>query len=120
MSRRYVLGVQFAALLAALLLPQPLWAVDGAFGDPTRPSSLHDSSSVKVREAGPRWRLQSIRVASDRRTAVINERSVGVGETVDGATVTAIRSDGVSLQAGGQRVELPLVPQAAQIRKSAN
>lgn len=108
------------ALLGVLLLPLPLMAVEGAFGDPTRPTSLHESTGVKSKDAGPKWRLHSTRVASNQRTAVINGRSLSVGDSIDGATVADIRSDGVSLHVGGRRVELPLVPQAAQIRKGAN
>ena len=106
-------------LLAVCALAAPLLALaeGGSLGDPTRPTALNEVVSTKVGDSGPRWRLQSTRVSAERRVAVINGKTLRVGDVVDGATLVDIRSNGVSLHFGRGRVELPLVPQTAQIRK---
>jgi hypothetical protein len=77
-------------------------------GDPTRPTSLSEPEEGRLVPQGPRWRLQSILVADDRRVAVINGHAVPQGGHVDGATVLEVRPDGVTLDASGERLNLRL------------
>lgn len=104
MSRARWIGA--LALMAAL--SAPAFGQEG-LGDPTRPTSLSEPAEAKAQAAqGPRWRLQSTLVADDRRVAVINGRMVAQGERIEGATVLEVRTDGVTLQKDGQRLNLLL------------
>jgi MSHA biogenesis protein MshK len=100
----------FKPVLALFLLASPVLAVaqDG-LGDPTQPTSLSEPGDAVARAAQrPRWRLQSTLVADDRKVAVINGRTVSLGERIEGATLLEVRSDGVTLQQDGQRLILRL------------
>ncbi len=94
-----VLGL--ALLAGAAATPaQPL-------GDPTQPTALDAPEPTERRAAsGPRWRLQSTLVADNRRLAIINGRTVGPGDRIDGALVREVRQEGVTLEVEGRRVEL--------------
>jgi MSHA biogenesis protein MshK len=87
-------------------------------GDPTRPTSLSEPGDAAAVPQGPRWRLQSILVADDRRVAVINGRAVAQGGRVDGAIVLEVRSDGVTLDAAGERIQLRL-PGSVDVKRGA-
>ena len=50
--------------------------------------------------------LQGIFWGTDRPQAIINRRILSVGDTIEGAEVTAISKEGVTLTHGGQQVEL--------------
>lgn len=93
-------------LLAAAMLAAGAAATAQALGDPTRPTSLAEPEPAQRTGPGPRWRLQSTLVAEDRQLAIINGRTVGPGDRVDGATVRDVRQDGVTLDVEGRRVEL--------------
>ncbi len=95
------------ALLALALSAGAASASAQGLDDPTRPTSLSEPEPAARRsEAGPRWRLQSTLVADDRRLAIINGRTVGPGDRVDGATVKDVRQGGVTLDVEGRRIEL--------------
>ena len=83
-------------------------AAQSGLGDPTRPTSLSEPDEVARTAQLPRWRLQSTLIADDRRVAVINGRTVSVGERIEGAMLLEVRSDGVTLQQDGQRLNLRL------------
>lgn len=110
-------AVLLAALIGASAVPAA-WA-RGDLGDPTRPTGLNAPTAQRA-AAQPGWVLQSILVAPDRRVAVINGRSVRVGETVDGARVVGIDADRATLDAQGRRIDLRLHPQATIIRKGVH
>lgn len=83
------------------------WAEPG-LGDPTQPTALSEPGSEQRAAALPRWRLQSTLIADDRKVAVINGRALAQGERIEGATLLEIRSDGVTLQQDGQKLDLRL------------
>ena len=67
--------------------------------DPTQPPNAvsgikgtHGASSL------PRWVLNTIVIATDRRVATINGKRVVVGDQISGATVLAIEPSWVKLQ----------------------
>lgn len=99
-----------AVLLLGLALAGglPAAAAQG-LDDPTRPTSLAEPAPARRAESGPRWRLQSTLVAEERRLAIINGRTVGPGDRVDGATVREVRRDGVTLEVDGRRIELRML-----------
>lgn len=105
MSERLLLPI------AALLALAPAAAQE--IGDPTRPTTFRTSAPVETL-AQPQWRLQSTLVASQRRVAVINGRTVREGEMIDGARLLEITAAGVRLERGGQSFELTLRAAALQ------
>lgn len=107
-----------AALLALAMLGTAAAVPAQGLDDPTRPTSMAEPEPVRRAESGPRWRLQSTLVADDRRLAIINGRTVGPGERVDGATVRDVRQDGVTLEIDGRRVELRLLG-AVDVKRDA-
>ncbi len=78
--------------------------------DPTRPPALlgpsKGESGAGERRAG--LSLQSILIAPDRRSAIIDGRLLNVGESVSGFRVVAIEEGAVTLRgsAGLRRLEL--------------
>lgn len=82
-----------------------------ALEDPTRPPTA-TSSSIHVNnksERGPRWTLHSTLVSSDRRTAVINNRVVSLGDRINGATVVSIQPSEVRLRDKNREVTLMML-----------
>jgi hypothetical protein len=94
-------------------------AVAQALDDPTRPTALNAPEPERRSESGPRWRLQSTLVADDRRLAIINDRTVGPGDRIDGATVRDVRPDGVTLEVEGRRIELRMLG-AVDVKRDAD
>ena len=83
-----------------------------ALEDPTRPPAQAAAVTTQSPAAagnGPRWTLTSTLVSPSRRTAVINDQVVAVGDRVDGALVADIQVDSVRLRSGGREVTLTLL-----------
>ena len=75
-----------------------------ALRDPTRPYTV-----VRAIEAPPpRFRVNAIIVSDARRIAIVNGKRVGVGGTVDGATVVAIAKGNLVLEVDGKEMTLTL------------
>jgi hypothetical protein len=106
------------ALLALVMLGSAAGAAAQALRDPTRPTSLAEPEPARRAESGPRWRLQSTLVAQDRRLAIINGRTVGPGDRVDGAIVRDVRQDGVTLEVDGRRIDVRLLG-AVDVKREA-
>lgn len=89
-------------VMLALVMP-----VQAAVDDPTRPPGLNSAPRVTSSSTkGPRWVLKSTLVSAERKTAVINNRVVGIGDRVRGATVVQIEPFKVRLRSGGSEVTL--------------
>jgi hypothetical protein len=92
-------------LVMALALP-----AQAALNDPTRPPVAATVHAPAVRaDRGPRWVLNSTLVSPARRTAVINDRVVAVGDRVGGAVVVDIQSAAVRLRARGRELTLVML-----------
>ncbi len=75
------------------------------FVDPTRPYA----APVPIRAAiAKSFVVNAIFVSSHRQIAVINGQRVAVGDTVDGATVTRIERNLITLDANGREVTASL------------
>lgn len=85
-----------------------------AVPDPTRPPTAEEIRAWQSQDTGQptAWRLESVLISERRKVAVINGRTVGVGDRVDGALVTAIEPGSVSLSADGRTLDLTLARQA--------
>ena len=73
---------------------------DELLRDPTRPYVPH---ALGISDA-PRYAVNAIIVSSERRVAIVNGRRVGVGGSVEGATVIAIEKDHLILEKDGERI----------------
>lgn len=97
--------------LGAGLAPAYAAAGDSLVGppDPTRPSSaLSDGDGVTTGVHG--LVLQSVLIAPQRRLAVINGRTLAVGERIGDATVAAIQPHEVVVKRASGELTLRLVP----------
>lgn len=102
------------ATMAACLLLVGAAAAAAATPDPTRPPTAAEIRAWRAGNdgGGTTWRLESVLISDNRRVAVINGETVGVGDRVNGARVTAISAGSVSLEDNGKAVELTLGRQA--------
>lgn len=94
-------------MLLALILPS-LAMVDGAMADgEQRRDPLRPPGEVRTSEAvsfnADAWQLASTLVADGRRVAIVNDRTVRVGDRVGGARVLAIETGRVALDYRGRR-----------------
>ncbi len=96
-------------LLAVCLLSlgQSAWALS----DPTRPPQAREASRAAA-PARPHWSVSSVMIAPGRRLAVVNGRTVGVGDRVGGARVLAVLTDGVRLRRGRHEFTVALLPRS--------
>lgn len=81
--------------------------------DPTRPVAFVGPAR-KEGEAQKKLQLQAIFYGENRREAVINGKTVKVGETVDQVQIVAIGPGGVRYARNGQQGELVLLPKVLQ------
>lgn len=99
-----------------LMLPflLPVVVAAESLPDPTRPYG-HDAQPetiiIEEPSSGPgvTWNLTGIRIAADRRSAILNGRIVRVGDRVDGAEVLEIDPAGVLIRHENQRIRLNLI-----------
>lgn len=99
----------FKRCLLILVMAQEMPAL-AALQDPTRPPTQAAASvSSPTTSSGPRWVLTSMLVSPERRTAVINDQVVGIGDRVGGARVMDIQADAVRLRAEGREVTLVML-----------
>ena len=108
------LGHRQRVMLASMLclsLPCVLQASTDP-SDPTRPSDIrpskHRATIAKAVHHKHRFSLSAILIADDRRSAIVDKRSVGVGEYVHGGKVVAIEPDHVRLRYHGHTMKLTL------------
>jgi MSHA biogenesis protein MshK len=99
-QRLIALSLLFAASTSQAALAQPL-------RDPTRPPSA--TALQETNEAAPS-RLQSVLISPTRKIAVIDGRTVRLGERVGDATLVAIAPSEVTLQRGAQYETLRMHP----------
>ncbi len=103
-----------AFLLACLLVS--LGAVGAAaaeLADPTRPTRTLPATPGSP-QAAAALRVSAIFISGERRIAVVNGRSVRVGETIGGATVRRIERDRVSFLRGGRTFSVTLLSASAR------
>lgn len=109
--------VFFSSLLSALLLNSAVAQAKLALSDPTKPSRFVAQAVVSTAPLAKQFKLHSVLISSQRRVAVINEKSVQVGDTVNGATVQQINKNRVVLDKQGRRFNLNLVEHDFKQRK---
>ena len=103
-ARKYLWERRLCA--AIILMAAPALVHAQSLSDPTERTSIRRAATTTP--AAARWLLQSTLVAADRRLAVINGETVGVGDTIRGARVLQITPYAVRLQTAGGTIELTL------------
>lgn len=106
-NMRTILLLMTAAAWAGFLSAGPVQAEAdlSLLPDPTRPVGVGEMEGVRSRG------LTAIRITSRDRRAVIDGRTVGVGDSVNGAVVRDIRPEEVILQNGDRVSTMRLSPE---------
>jgi MSHA biogenesis protein MshK len=103
-QRLIALGVLLAACSTGqAALAQPL-------NDPTRPPSAVTRQDGSETSSSASSRLQSVLISSTRQVAVIDGRTVRLGERIGDATLVSIAPSQVILQRGAQYETLRMHP----------
>ena len=92
------------ALAALLMSVATAGLADELFRDPTRPYTAQQTYA----SVPSRFKVNAIIVSDDRRLAIVNGRRVGVGDSIGGATVTAIAKHELTLDVAGETRTLRL------------
>ena len=77
--------------------------------DPTRPPGVKFNYQPGSSKAKRSWILSSTLVANGRRNAVINNRLVSVGQTINNARVLSIQTNAVWLLHKQKRIQIKLL-----------
>jgi MSHA biogenesis protein MshK len=93
--------------------PVPVAKAMQGLVDPTRPVAFV-APAGGLREGERKLQLQAIYVGEMRREAVINGRTVRVGDTLEQAKILAIGPGRVSYSKNGNEGELVLLPRVLQ------
>ncbi|MCP4299333.1 MAG: hypothetical protein GY783_02000 [Gammaproteobacteria bacterium] len=72
---------------------------DELLRDPTRPYT----ASERIAAVAPRFVVNAIIVSPERQVAIVNGQRVGIGGSVDNATVISIDKDKLILEINGKR-----------------
>ena len=86
-------------------------ALQAQLDDPTRPPGHRLFFPGGKKATTERFTLSSIRISSVRRSAIMNDRTVEAGDTVNGAKVVAIYSSSVKLRKQGKVFTVKLIEQ---------
>jgi len=97
--------IHSVVMLVLLLAGVPAMCLaDEILRDPTRPYVPYLRGSA----AAPRFEVNAIIVSPKRKVAIVNGRRVGIGESVDGATIIAIEQKELVLEQDGKRITVAL------------
>ncbi len=112
MSKRYFIVV---SVFVGMIFPA--WVM--ASNDPTQPPTVNNKVLKPAVKASPKrvviekkvanWILKSTLISSDRKTAVINDKVLSVGEKVDGAKLIKILPGKVKIRVKGRIKTLRLI-----------
>ena len=99
------------ALIGLMSLSVAMPSVAQALADPTRPPNTMETSAAESGAGTSGPVLKSILLSSNRRLAVIDGRTVNVGDRVGNARVIAIDTDSVKLRGSEGVTSLKLLPE---------
>jgi len=94
--------------LAFLLLCSSLSAI--AFDDPTRPPTFRPANPEAVKQTGASFALSSILISPQRSVAIINGRTVKLGDWLGNFQVHSIDVNSVTLTEDREHLTLRLLP----------
>lgn len=101
MTREMVL----ALLLGLLAMPATAAVFSGGLADPTRPPGSGGNEYI-----APTGGVTAIRISGSERSAVIDGRTVKIGDRYGDGQITDIRPYEVILERAGRKTSLRLVP----------
>ena len=104
------LNITIIVCLSSLLMASPF--VQAQLDDPTRPANLVAGSVLLTDEVTTSWDLSSILISPQRRVAIINGKTVQLGETLAGAKVLRINETNVKLKYREEVIVLKLFPRS--------
>ena len=78
--------------------------------DPTMPPGIEFTQHRAGIKTAPKWVLTSTLIASTRRVATINGKTVSVGDRIGGARVIQIEPSQVALRQGTRHIVVKLSP----------
>lgn len=97
----------FVLCTSGLALAQDSIVIDGVtYRDPTQPVGALRQAIEEGTIGRVSYAVTFIRTGGQRNVAVVNGQTVGVGDTVDGASVKAINSDSVTLDVDGESIDI--------------
>ena len=101
----------YSVKLKSLALMVLLFASSTAMAmtDPMQPPAYQDVKPATVKKSVARWELTSTLIASDRRLATINGKTLGVGKMIDGAKIIDIQPAVVTLNYQNRSIVLKLI-----------
>ncbi len=106
-------------LILLLVVTCGLWVTAQAH-DPTAPpagfSNDREAPAEAPRADATGFTVTYVMLGVDRRLALVNGALVAEGDRVNGARVTEIRSDSVTLVVGEQRLRLPVADKSIRKR----
>jgi MSHA biogenesis protein MshK len=114
MRRRFT---HYSLVCLALLLGSTSLYAQLDLPDPTKPSSFVPQVAKSTKSLVKQFKLHSVLISAQRRVAIINEKSVEVGDSVNGATVSQIEKSRVVLVKQGTHFSLSLVDHDFKQRK---
>ena len=103
--------IAITRIVALLLMISP--SVHAQLDDPTRPANIANTTSSAT-EVTSSWDLSSILVSPQRRVAIINGKTMKLGETLVGAKVLMINETSVKLKYRGEIIVLKLFPDSVK------
>lgn len=89
--------------------------VQAQLDDPTRPPGYRlVLPGGKTAASATRYTVTSIRISASRRVAIVNDKSVEQGDSVNGAKVVEINPSDVKLKKKGKLFSVKLVSQVVK------
>lgn len=102
----------FFSLLTLMMFSAAPITIQAQLDDPTRPPGYRlVLPGGKKTATTTYFSLSSVRISATRRSAIVNDRSVESGDTVNGAKVIAIYPSSVKLKKQGKIFTIRLVSQ---------
>jgi len=114
--KRYSFVLSILIAMLVLLCLSPVQA-NMDLPDPTRPGNFSAPAERSEIPSAKQFKLHSLLISSQRRVAIINDKSVEVGDLVNGATVRRIDKNRVELDKQGTRFSLSLIEHDFKQRK---
>jgi len=94
-------------IISMVISPLLVMPLQAALEDPTRPpTATAIISEPSKKNQRPRWTLTSTLISAQRRTAVINNTVVSLGDRINGARITSIQPSAVRLRVDGRDITL--------------
>lgn len=89
--------MRFLLIFIVLLLSSAATAVSSEpLQDPLRPGGFSARDNLKMaEEKPPHWQLSAVLISASRQVALLNGRTVAVGDVIEGYRVEAIQRDQV-------------------------